>query len=352
MRKLTLLVPLVLIAAGVVACADEQTAFNDLDRLRILGIQASRPWVQEGEMTTLDYLAVNNDPNIEDEDLRVRWHFCPVQADSTVGFECVVQDAEQFALFLGDDALPLLATSTTTEFGLLVSTDPVVDLPFLFPAETIANLCAMLDDIDLPPFVTRPECNGRFPVTIYLEIGPRLQAGTDETAIDPLLREVGFRTIDLLYDTTLEANPPNQNPRIDSLSIARQGTGMFIETSSTVPTVLQFDRTYDLRIDVSDNQSERFEPSDDDIPDRESLTVTWFIEGGSTDSTRTGFLPADDSDFSDLTDNEWTTPKRADFADRFGEDRRDARLFLVIRDNRGGLSWLIRDVRFNDAEGL
>ena len=350
MRRLALTLPLLFAVTSLSAgCTDEETPFNEIDRLRVLGIRSSLPWLQEGETTTLDFLSVNNDPTIDDSDLRNRWSFCPIQADSTLGFECVIQSADDLRTFTGTATLPVtLELAEFGEFGVLIGTDDSVTLPFALPSELINQVCEALDTVELPPFVTRPQCNGLFPVTVFLEHGAALAAGTDPNAIDPTRRIVSFRDVDLLYDATLETNPPNTNPEIASLSIASRTNNVFIPTSTSAPVVLKFDTTYDLRIDVTPEQSEFFEPDDDDEPNRESLTVTWFIEGGSTDFERTGFLPADDGDsFDDLIENEWTTPKRADFG-----DRRDARMFLVIRDGRGGLTWIIRDFEFDDADGL
>ncbi len=331
------------------ACTDDETPFNEIDRLRVLGISASSPWLLEGETTTLEALVVNNDPALQDEELRYRWYFCPIQADSTVGFECVVQSAEDLETFTGTDSLTGLEDAEFSEFGVLISTSSVsVVLPFALPASTIADFCLALDDIDLPLFVTRPECNGRFPVTVYLEVGAAATGGVDPTEVDPDRRVVAFRDVDLVYDQTLEINPPHENPEIASLALRPRGADDFQELPASSVTTLRFDRTYDLLIDVELEQSEMFVPDDDDEADRESLTVTWFVEGGETDSVRTGYLPLDDGEsFEDLVGNDWTTPRQIDFG-----DRRDARLFLVIRDNRGGLSWLIRDIQFDDATGL
>ncbi|MEL7367374.1 MAG: hypothetical protein AAFN74_00570 [Myxococcota bacterium] len=344
--------------AALTACTDEDTPFNELDRLRILGIRAEPPWLLEGETASVDFLGVNNDPNLAGVPIRTRWHFCPLQADSTVGFECFIQSPEQLTTITGTTGLPdVLAAATFTEFGVLFGTDSSVDIPFILPPELIAQVCEQLDGIDLPTFVTRPACNGRFPITVYLEQGPPdPNQLDDDTAIDPARRLVGFRDIDLVYDTTLETNTPNRNPEIADVRVAPTTSSRFTLTTTTSTTPLKFDTTYNLEVDVGTDQAERFTPSDDDDPDQESLIVTWFIEGGETDSVRTGFLPADDDDFSDLDSNVWTTPRRVDFEERTGLDCGTevctTQLFLVIRDNRGGLSWTIRTFELNDRTGL
>lgn len=351
MRRISSIVALFVAAPtflAVVGCDGDATPFNEIDRLRVLGIRADRPWLLPTETANVDFLAVNNDPDLAGVELRSRWHFCPLQADSTIGFECVIQSAEDLETITGTATADLLTglDFEFSEFGLFLGNGDSVQVPFLIPAETLRQTCEALDGIELPPFVTRPQCEGRFPVTIFLELGAPV--ADDPTAIDNAERVVSFRDLELIYDEELEPNTPNQNPTIDSFEIARNGTEMFVDTSSTSTVPLRFDTTYDLRVTVNDSESETVMTDDDDEPDRESLFITWFIEGGETDSSRTGFLPADDDDFSDLDRNEWTTPRRTDF-DR---DPPNIQLFLVIRDNRGGLSWLVRTFELNDAEGL
>jgi hypothetical protein len=73
----------------------------------------------------------------------------------------------------------------------------------------------------------------------------------------------------------------------------------------------------------------------------ERLNLRWYAEAGGFGSDgeggyRSGFLgfPDDiDSPFSGATDNEWTLPKSEDYPP--GE----ARLIVVVTDNRGGVTW-------------
>ncbi|MBK6688816.1 MAG: hypothetical protein IPG45_30375 [Deltaproteobacteria bacterium] len=67
--------------------------------------------------------------------------------------------------------------------------------------------------------------------------------------------------------------------------------------------------------------------------DAESLKVTWFVTGGEVDRARTAYAPGGDLDA--MGANTWTLP----------ESGEDAALHLVIRDDRGGVSWLSRQVR-------
>jgi hypothetical protein len=66
---------------------------------------------------------------------------------------------------------------------------------------------------------------------------------------------------------------------------------------------------------------------------REAIRVSWFTTAGTLD-TDTGGLAEDEADRAD-TDNAWTAPSEA------GE----ARIWLVVRDDRGGVGWQSYRVR-------
>ncbi|MEZ4453104.1 MAG: hypothetical protein R3B09_26825 [Nannocystaceae bacterium] len=71
----------------------------------------------------------------------------------------------------------------------------------------------------------------------------------------------------------------------------------------------------------------RFDPDELDlVVARESLAISWFADAGHFDAERTG-RTADDR--TNASDNTWTAP----------EDRDEATLWIVIRDDRGGAAW-------------
>jgi hypothetical protein len=67
-------------------------------------------------------------------------------------------------------------------------------------------------------------------------------------------------------------------------------------------------------------------------PVKERLTFTWFAETGSFEFERTGFVEGTTSLEKNLR-NKWTPERRKDYA----KDR--ARVVVVARDNRGGVTW-------------
>jgi hypothetical protein len=96
---------------------------------------------------------------------------------------------------------------------------------------------------------------------------------------------------------------------------------------------------------LSDSASEPYTSVDDlgrVLGTRERLVLTWFVEGGETLYERTSFIdgviPLDEA-----ARNEWTLPSRADYA---GDT---AGLWVVVRDERGGVGWLQAGVTLGGA---
>lgn len=64
----------------------------------------------------------------------------------------------------------------------------------------------------------------------------------------------------------------------------------------------------------------------------ERLFLTWFIETGDTNDSRTSFYSGS-TNFADLLKNNWTPGA----AKNYPSDT--ARIFVVAHDSRGGVSW-------------
>jgi hypothetical protein len=62
------------------------------------------------------------------------------------------------------------------------------------------------------------------------------------------------------------------------------------------------------------------------VDQREAMAVAWFATDGSFDNDRTGRASTDDTD---STDNAWTAPGKAG----------PVHMWVVLRDNRGGVGW-------------
>ncbi|MBC8070316.1 MAG: hypothetical protein IAG13_18430, partial [Deltaproteobacteria bacterium] len=71
----------------------------------------------------------------------------------------------------------------------------------------------------------------------------------------------------------------------------------------------------------------RFDPITQEIADtREAIAVAWYATGGSFDAARTGRAGDDPARTSD---NVWTAPSEPGVVT----------LWIVLRDDRGGVSW-------------
>src|SRR5262249_8096616 len=71
-----------------------------------------------------------------------------------------------------------------------------------------------------------------------------------------------------------------------------------------------------------------FDPISRKLNDRrEAIRVSWFASAGEFDHDRTGRSEAEASDSE--SDNTWTAPST----------RGDVRLWVVLRDDRGGVGW-------------
>ena len=94
---------------------------------------------------------------------------------------------------------------------------------------------------------------------------------------------------------------------------------------------------YDVVADVDVDQSEIFLPAAQEgvpppEPRGESLFLSWFVTTGSTHrkgEQRTAYF--DTGSLDSLTENTWDMP--------FDLEATEARLYLVLRDERGGTDW-------------
>lgn len=108
----------------------------------------------------------------------------------------------------------------------------------------------------------------------------------------------------------------NTNPELASVELEVAGApGSF----DAVPR----DRDVVLRADIAAGSAESyviFDPASASVQERaERLRLAWFVTAGTLDAAETAA--------SDHADNTWHTPR----------DERDVRLWLVLRDDRGGV---------------
>ncbi len=310
-------VPLALAALGLAlgGCATDFDSYEEILTPRVLAVGAEPSTLIPGATTTLSTFVT------EPASATYQWSWCPFVGGSSEGYPCLVpQDALQTAI---DD---LLGAGTVTVPDYDLGTGATATLTHVIPPLVLQAFCDLLQGGMLPDPVDFPDCSRAFEIDVRVEV---VQQGVTIEA---------RRELDLLYDVD---DPINTTPTILGLTAIHDVTGAVIVLDPAAPTQLTRNTTYQLVADVSEADSETYEkvPLQGGPAEtvRESVRISWFYQGGDLDRRATGFID-DGSPFADALENEWRTPTI--------EERSDdtARLFLVIRDDRGGTSWIERTV--------
>ncbi len=303
----TFFLPILILAFLAGACARNFPAENQLQGLRILAIRAAPPWIASGGSSTLDALVYSPDSEIQYE-----WSWCPLRGGSESQYACSMT-AEDFQKQLtaagisGVEANYDLGTSASASFGYFGTTD------------TLTTLC-------YSKMITCPTEG------LSISIGLTVKSG-GKTAR-------AFKEIYLMLDSTSTANA---NPVLGEMRIGAVGTTE--ENAGTVPAgsatvTLSFGKTYQLFVDVPESSAESYSQSTTGGFARavtETLTVSWYVEGGTTTVTQTSFSEnITATSLETLGKNRWTLPSVGDF------EPGEIRIFPVIRDIRGGIGWLER----------
>jgi hypothetical protein len=305
---------LALAALMCAGCGDNLPQYNQLEGFRVLALRASPPSLNGGESTTLDALTfVEGEP---DPGLLYRWSWCPARLPSAMGGDCALDEAE-FARLLGLDGADVdfaLGDGATTTFT------------YPGPPEVYQTAC----ENSAPPEAQGAvvfSCEGGFPISIRADITYREQTIRIQ------------KEIRLLFGSL----PPNKNPEFGALSVLEVNSQTAPESwPEETAARLALGKRYEVQVEVAETSAERFVPEPtvvDPSPGerQESLYISWFVSTGETDQDRTSFIKEGVS-LAEFGKNEWLLPKA-------GDEKRDAaRLFLVLRDERGGVSWLSRNV--------
>jgi len=172
------------------------------------------------------------------------------------------------------------------------------------------------------PSIPPPNCTGGFPVQV------RLTVRTDTDAVDTVV------TAHWRFDEATQ--PPNANPSVDGLTATSSGT---VRALAAVPDgdTVTLPRQIETPVGavVAPETSETYDGLDDDghpATLRERLFITWFVETGDVKDEHTSYLP-DRTSFADLLKNTWK-PAKSDLY-----PRSEARFYVVLHDNRGGIGW-------------
>ena len=281
------------------ACDSDFRPYNEIHGFRVLAITAEPPELVRDGRVQLRVLAVG------DPGATFSWSWCPVTLGPSSSHACAFADDEI------PEGLPraFLGTSTTTEIAWTGS-DAAHDM-----------LCDESALRAAPSGAPRYDCSSPRP-----QIFIRLEATSSTGERIVALKELPLRSIDA---------SANQIPHAMGLGW-KDGEGY---RPLDEGSVLTSGAEISLEIDISENESETW--LDGSTVQEEILRATWFVEGGETDIERTVFIPGDDTaTFDALRTNTWTLPT--------GVDR--AVLYLVVRDDRGGTSWISRTVELDEGE--
>lgn len=295
--------------SATAACGDSADPYNRLTDLRVLAIRADPPTVPLGQAATLDALVFHP----EAESAAYRWSWCPARRSFEQGYECAVS-AAQFQQMTGAAAAP------TFELG----SEPTATFALSDDAATLQRLCASPVAGSTTALGGLIDCSDGLPISI----GLRLTAGDQEVR--------AYKTIYLALDNTGHAN---QNPTIDGVALAPEDSApnaaQALAAGDPEQTVT-LSEAYALTAAVPVSAAEGYLGPDGN-PQRESLVLTWFVQAGSTEATRTTFIDGI-VDLPSLEANTWALPEPEEY------QRTRAELHLVLRDSRGGIGWLSRSV--------
>jgi hypothetical protein len=307
--------------SGCVASSDDTEEYYELDRLRVLGVRSTPADLVTGETATLSALVFEP----KDRAVEYAWSWCPSRADASGGFECTIDEAE----------LRKAWAETGSELELPdydLGTEPEAQFFNAIVPEAVPLLCQALTKKSKDQEQAQLACLLGLEVSVQLVVK---SAGKSITA---------FKTLTLLPEDS-EASARNLHPQLSESVTVR-------DIASSPPktvTSLQAGHRYKVTAALPDESVESFVPTpteDDPKPEarQETLIMSWFVTdgsyfapespdgpGGAFGGDRHTTFVDGQNELEDVLTNGWELPLTA------GPE--DARLFLVLRDERGGVSW-------------
>jgi hypothetical protein len=318
MMRLAAAIWLVSLGALVIAGCDEDfDPYNRLNSLRVLAIASEPASPANGETATLTPLiyAPEDDPPVS-----YAWSWCPLAASANEGGRCLVDEAEFSRLTLQNGV-------TLTPYDL--GSEPTAQFTNVFDPQLLASLC-----LQSVAELSLLDCEHGFPIQIRFTV---------TTAKDEL---VTVRTLRLRFGE-IEANA---NPTIDSLSATLPDAGELDlaepaegqEPEVTLPRKTDTTITAGIQASAAESYLGQAEEGEGSVQKRERLLITWFVESGDTKYEHTSF-DDDDQPLDEAVENRWEPERTEDYAPA------TARLFVVVRDDRGGVGWRSAPVRLSET---
>ncbi len=299
MKNTALFLGICLLLPACVINADKYPRPRDLTpawkttSLRILAIQAEPPEIQPGEPATFSALLA--DPNGDAGG--TLWVAC--SPEQTTPFGCAID----FSV-LGDDTTP----DELAEAGV-IGFEPAFAPVWTAPEDTLDRL----EEED------RAEGLG---FTVQATVLP--PDGADPDA------EFDFATFESGYKRIIvsEAPTPNDNPFIESFSV----DGVPIGPDDVVE--VDAGQSYELSVVLPDDTIQTYEYINPDgmLEERiEEPFVSWYATEGSA---------MEDTTLYPFTQSDWTAPELPE---------EQGFWYAIVRDRRGGLSWIVRQWRVRSA---
>jgi hypothetical protein len=276
--------------------------FYEVSKLRTLAIGAEPPEIGPGQSATFSTLTVN--PS-SDAPITYQWEACLFTDGPDAYYAC--SETEQ----VGVAGIPL-GSGPSAELSYDLLTAAGLD---------IAVICASLDGIEVPDFITLPDCTRGLPLTIRL------------VATQGSVTEVSKKTFTLLRPEEAGREDVNTSPVAGDLTLNGQpAQGHVLSADSTLDEV-------ELLLDVDLSQAQTYEPPDPANDgqrlesNEEELNVAWFTTHGTLEYSRTyyaqGITPVDELGSNRLDLTTGVEPETGE----------TITLWAVLRDDRGGISW-------------
>jgi len=331
--RLRSLVAAVVVTTAAVGCGEDFDPYTRLSSLRVLAMQSevkTEPanasggfQVSPGPGQTATLTPVMFVP-ADDVITAWSWRWCPLAGSPSNGYECPFASADEVMAMTGFPVPDFdLGTAGTAMFTNS------------FPPELIAGLCG-----GVPGLLAAPNCEGGYPIQIAMHV---------ESMNDPGIDVVS--TLRLRIDSPpppLPPMPPNYNPVLDTTTDPLAAIPVFDAGPMPIPDVadpavtLERDRsTPIIVVGLAEDQSEPYSGLDDDgnlTDQRERLTLSWFVESGDMEFEKTAFI-ADLEPIGDTIRNSWTPALTREYTPD------TAHVVVVVRDNRGGVTWARGNVR-------
>ncbi len=302
--------------AGACTIRDDSVRSNQLESLRVLGVASEPADLMLGETASLSALVYTPGSEM----VRYEWSWCLSRGGAEDDYACHIEETDLQAAWaqVGMGA-PLPAYDLGSE--------PAASFELTIAREQAFAVCEI---------VTREEENREialFSCLSGLGLNVQLRVSTSVSEV------IALKSIPILEPT----DERNQNPTMGSGIRVLASTGNVVEPGES----LQAEGLYDLEVEVEEGESETFTPKPEEglpppEPKQESLFMRWFVSTGATHrqgSQRTTYHEG--GDFEELLLNSWEMP--------FDLEGSTAELFVVLRDERGGMSWRQHSFQVEEA---